>query len=353
MVFASVGSIRQSALRRRAIANMFLFDSAVSKDMLRGKNNLFSLASECRSMAYSFELDGIKTTPISGVKDNRFFPVFSGYVTQFNMGASNVTNYHDISSTTDVSTADERSDKFVTVQESFTTGTITGRYVSLLGGASSNPNLDVTELPERSRFYLLPASRNSLYSGRGLTATPYFDGAMKSFKNVVGSYTYAQMFSAGAYGYSSYVSGTDATVLGQDTTQAVYGAGTEVLIVSSRFLSANTRYLFVNAQYQSAVAGQSGWSKYAGYMTQLRGMKTSVFPHFRIASTPNDPDCTFVLGAARCKSSIGTEMILIDIGDSPDADVAQTSKAIAETSQLALKSDAVKSIINPVATISM
>lgn len=184
MVFASAGSIRQSALRRRAIANMFLFDSAVSKDMLRGKNNLFSLASECRSMAYSFELDGIKTTPISGVKDNRFFPVFSGYVTQFNMGASNVTNYHDISSTTDVSTADERSDKFVTVQ------------------------------------------------------------------------------------------------------------------------------------YQSAVAGQSGWSKYAGYMTQLRGMKTSVFPHFRIASTPNDPDCTFVLGAARCKSSIGTEMILIDIGDS-------------------------------------
>ncbi|QYW03058.1 hypothetical protein pEaSNUABM14_00098 [Erwinia phage pEa_SNUABM_14] len=365
MLFASVGGVRDKAVRTRAMSSLYLFDSTISKDTIRqARQYLLQSVPECRAMTCG-TVDALKSTALSGVKSNRYYPAHSANIQLFNQNnASNSASWNGMYNvSSDGNTPDQQADRYCTVKYLAPRGTIGDKTSNILGSTLVG-QYDKAKLA--SRLYLYPQRIvTSMRSTKNKTQyqPKFLNNATISFRSSGQSgvnYYYDQFYSSAVfypipntYQAQNYID----IMLPNDTTYGGNGNWADVFdpqafnTVSGAMVITMQERRFTTYPIGGGTTNNS-FNEGLTPNADQNAMTIPDVPSVIVTGMADDGACVLTVGAIAYETVGGYRLAMFDIAQDDSADIKQTGTTVAQQADLVV-AQAVKDWCNAPSSITL
>lgn len=355
MQFHSVGAVKTNKMRKDALSTLFLFDDTVDRAAVKqSRSELLKNVSSCRGTSWGLSGNKLKTTALSGIKNNKYYLAHTADVSGFSRNATGKDWYY-YGSNTDSKTLDDHARRFCTVVAG---ANVQGTFIDMstpfmnkvIGQVYGN-RMDELE----SRMYFVPQAVNASIrqaTTGGVWCVPSFAGGQpqvltksESSSWLGWNYRYTIQFSVGAYTPSNNSLLTQLNLTTQDTSKS-YGNGDALRVVQPAFYSAAVPALmFVAVQNETQmwpIGGGTVRFSYGGLGGTWSTMYNNETLYVQMTGTNEDsPPCVLKHAAIAVENPFGVQLLSLSIGDTDQDDIKQVGTDIASISDLTISDDVV------------
>lgn len=366
MQFHSVGAVKTNKMRKDALSTMFLFDDTVDREAVKqSRSELLKNVPSCRGTSWGLSGNKLKTTALSGIKNNKYYLAHTADVTGFERNASGKDWYY-YGADTDRKTLDDHARRFCTVVAG---ANVQGTFIDMstpfmtkvIGQVYSNR---MDELA--SRMYFVPQAVNASIrqaTTGGVWSVPSFAGGQlqaltksESSTWLGWNYRYTIQFSAGAYTPNNNSLLTQLNLTTSDVSKS-YGRGDALRVVLPEFYSATVpAIMFVAVQNETQMWPLSGGTvrfSYGGLGGTWATMYNDETLYVQMQGTNEDsPPCVLKHAAIAVENPFGIQLLSLSIGDTDQDDIKQVGTDIATISDLIL-SDSVVAFANSLTVVNI
>lgn len=358
MQFHSVGAVKVGKIRKDALSVLFLFDSTVDRNIVkRTRSDLLQKVPYCRGTSWGLSGNTLKTTALSGVKNNKHYVAHTCDIMGFNQSNSS-KDWYFYGNTTDGLSQDTIAYRYVTVTVASSKSTISDAKANYIG-AGYGKVYDPLSAYSQNRMYFVPETivpSMRVAATGGIRANPDFGGSVLPITKSESStwlgwnYTYTLQWSSGAYLPQTNTLQTQLNLTTTDTSKS-YGQGNTLPAVSPSMYTANAPCIMLIAMQEE----QQSWPIGGGtvrfsYLPYVSDWTVKLAEPLYVplnTVTADSPPCVLSFGAIAYEYPIEKGMILLSVGDADTDDLKQTGTNIAEVASLTL-SDSVLAYANTV-----
>ncbi|QZE57303.1 hypothetical protein MPK71_gp094 [Erwinia phage pEa_SNUABM_1] len=366
MQFHSVGAVKTNKMRKDALSTMFLFDDTVDRATVQqSRSELLKSLANCRGTSWGLTGNKLKTTALSGIKNNKYYLAHTADVSGFSRNTTSKDWYY-YGSNTDNKTLDDHARRFCTVVAGATVqGTLIDMstpFINKVIGQVYGNLMDELE----NRMYFVPQAVNASIrqaATGGVWCVPRFAGGQaqpltksESSSWLGWNYRYTIQFSAGAYTPSNNSLLTQTNLTTQDTSKS-YGNGSALQIVQPAFYSvAIPAIMFMAVQNETQMWPIGGGTVRFSY-SGLGGTWPTMYndePVYvqMVGSNEDSPPCILKHAAIALENPFGLQLLSLSIGDTEQDDLKQVGTDIAAVSDL-IVSDSVVAYVNSPTAINL